>query len=82
MFRPPVGIDRAIDNIEALGGRAVQRFTQSPRRWKPTEHDPAGIERFLMRRWEADVRYVACHALYLINRDRIQTLDRPSPVMG
>jgi deoxyribonuclease-4 len=61
------GLDRAIDRIEALGGHAVQVFTQSPRRWQPTAHDPASIERFVLRRREAGVRYVACHALYLIN---------------
>jgi deoxyribonuclease-4 len=61
------GIDRAIDRIEALGGEAAQLFTQSPRRWKPTEHDPASIERFVSRRREAGIPYVACHALYLIN---------------
>lgn len=61
------GLDRAIDRIESLGGQAVQLFTQSPRRWKPTEHDPAAIDRFVARRHEADIRYVACHALYLIN---------------
>jgi deoxyribonuclease-4 len=73
------GIDHAIDNIEGLGGRAVQLFTQSPRRWKPTEHDPAAIERFLARRREADVRYVACHALYLINlASRNRRLSRQS----
>ncbi|HYU50778.1 MAG TPA: deoxyribonuclease IV [Candidatus Limnocylindria bacterium] len=61
------GLDRAIDRIEALGGEAVQVFTQSPRRWAPTEHDPEAIERFRLRRREAGVRYVLCHALYLIN---------------
>jgi deoxyribonuclease-4 len=67
------GLDRAIDRIEALAGDALQLFTQSPRRWKPSEHDPATIERFLARRREAGVRYVACHALYLIN---LATRDR------
>jgi deoxyribonuclease-4 len=61
------GLDRAIDRIEALGGQAVQLFTQSPRRWAPTEHDPDAIERFRLRRREAGIRYVLCHALYLIN---------------
>jgi deoxyribonuclease-4 len=61
------GLDRAIDRIEEMGGNALQLFTQSPRRWKPTEHDPAAIERFVARRHEAGVGYVACHALYLIN---------------
>ncbi|HEV8699052.1 MAG TPA: deoxyribonuclease IV [Candidatus Limnocylindrales bacterium] len=61
------GLDRAIDRIEALGGQAVQLFTQSPRRWAPTEHDPEAIDRFRLRRREAGIRYVLCHALYLIN---------------
>ncbi|HEY3165113.1 MAG TPA: hypothetical protein VGJ71_12175, partial [Candidatus Limnocylindrales bacterium] len=55
------GLDRAIDRIEALGGEAVQVFTQSPRRWAPTEHDPEAIERFRLRRREAGIRYVLCH---------------------
>jgi deoxyribonuclease IV len=67
------GIDLAIDRIEALGGEALQLFTQSPRRWQPTEHDPDRIERFLVRRREAAVRYVVCHAPYLIN---LATSDR------
>jgi deoxyribonuclease-4 len=61
------GLDRAIDRIEALGGQAVQLFTQSPRRWAPTEHEPEAIDRFRLRRREAGIRYVLCHALYLIN---------------
>ncbi len=61
------GIFTAIDRIEAIGGNAVQLFTQSPRAWRPTNHDPAALERFRERRAEADVEYVLCHALYLIN---------------
>lgn len=61
------GIHRAIDRIEAIGGDAVQLFTQSPRMWRPTVHDPANLERFRERRAEARVGYVLCHALYLIN---------------
>lgn len=61
------GIHTAIDRIEALGGDAVQLFTQSPRMWRPTAHDPANLERFRERRREAGVGYVLCHALYLIN---------------
>src|SRR5918992_1476318 len=68
------GIDRAIDRVEALGGSAVQLFTQSPRRWLPTKHDPERIERFLTRRREAGVRYAVCHAIYLIN---VASADRP-----
>ena len=61
------GISNAIDRIEAIGGNAVQVFTQSPRMWKPTAHTPGEIERFRARRREARVQYVACHALYLVN---------------
>ena len=58
------GIHTAIDRIEAMG---VQVFTQSPRAWRPTNHDPANFERFKERRAEAGIGAVACHALYLIN---------------
>ena len=61
------GISKAIDRIEAVGGDAVQVFTQSPRMWKPTVHAPEEIERFRARREEAGIRAVLCHALYLVN---------------
>ncbi len=61
------GISKAIDRIEEIGGDAVQVFTQSPRMWKPTEHAPEELERFRMRRREARVKAVSCHALYLVN---------------
>jgi deoxyribonuclease-4 len=61
------GISKAIDRIEEIGGDAVQVFTQSPRRWQPTEHPPEEIARFRARREEAGIRAVACHALYLVN---------------
>ncbi len=61
------GIYTAIDRIEAIGGNALQLFTQSPRMWRPTAHDAASLERFRERRREARVGYALCHALYLIN---------------
>jgi deoxyribonuclease-4 len=61
------GIHTAIDRIESFGGEAVQIFTQSPRTWRPTNHDPANLERFKERRAEAGVGSVLCHALYLVN---------------
>jgi deoxyribonuclease-4 len=61
------GIHTAIDRIEELGGEAVQLFTQSPRTWRPTNHDPANFERFKDRRREAGIESVLCHAVYLIN---------------
>jgi deoxyribonuclease-4 len=61
------GIHTAIDRIEAIGGDCVQIFTQSPRAWRPTNHDPANFERFKERRAEAGIGGVLCHAVYLIN---------------
>jgi deoxyribonuclease IV len=61
------GIHTAIDRIEQFGGDCVQLFTQSPRTWRPTTHDPANFARFKERRAEATIGSVVCHALYLIN---------------
>jgi deoxyribonuclease IV len=61
------GIHTAIGRAEALGADAVQVFTQSPRTWRPTNHDPANFERFKERRAEVGIAVVVCHALYLIN---------------
>ncbi len=61
------GIYTAIDRIEAMGGEAVQLITQSPRTWRPTNHDPANFERFKERRAEAGIGSAVCHALYLVN---------------
>ena len=61
------GIDKAIDRAEAMGADSVQVFTQSPRTWRPTNHDPASFDRFRERREEARIDGVFCHALYLCN---------------
>jgi deoxyribonuclease-4 len=61
------GIHTAIDRAEAMGADSVQVFTQSPRTWRPTNHDPANFERFKERRAEAGIEGVLCHALYLVN---------------
>jgi deoxyribonuclease-4 len=61
------GIDSAIDRIVAVGGDCVQVFTQSPRMWRPTDHKPEAIQRFLEKRSEAGIGGVVCHALYLVN---------------
>ena len=50
-----------------MGAEAVQLFTQSPRAWRPTNHDPANFARFKERRHETGLGAVLCHALYLIN---------------
>ena len=61
------GIHTAIDRAEAIGGESLQIFTQSPRTWRPTNHDPSNFERFKERRAEAGIQGVVCHALYLVN---------------
>ena len=61
------GIDKAIDRAVELGADSVQVFTQSPRTWRPTNHDPASFERFRDKRTEAGIGGVVCHALYLCN---------------
>ena len=61
------GIHTAIDRAEAIGAESVQVFTQSPRTWRPTNHDPENFERFKERRVEAGIGGVLCHALYLLN---------------
>ncbi len=61
------GIHTAIDRVEAMDADAVQVFTQSPRTWRPTEHDGENVERFRKRRAEAGIDAVLCHAVYLIN---------------
>jgi deoxyribonuclease-4 len=61
------GIHTAIDRAEAIGAECVQVFTQSPRTWRQTNHDPANFERFRERHEEAGLGAVLCHALYLCN---------------
>jgi deoxyribonuclease-4 len=61
------GIHTAIDRAVAIGAESVQVFTQSPRTWRPTNHDPATFARFQERRDEAGIDGVLCHALYLCN---------------
>jgi len=69
------GIWQAIDRAEAIGCDAVQLFTQSPRMWRPTNHTPEAVARFRVRRAEAGIESVVCHALYLVN------LASPDPVI-
>jgi deoxyribonuclease IV len=61
------GIHTAVDRAEAVGAESLQVFTQSPRAWRPTNHDPANFERFRERRAEVGLQGVLCHALYLCN---------------
>jgi deoxyribonuclease-4 len=61
------GIHTAVDRAEDVGADSLQVFTQSPRTWRPTNHDPANLERFRARREELGLSDVLCHALYLCN---------------
>ena len=63
------GIHTTLDRAEAMGADAVQLFTQSPRRWQPTNHDPASFETFKERRAQLGIAPggVVAHALYLVN---------------
>ncbi|HUZ98273.1 MAG TPA: deoxyribonuclease IV [Gaiellaceae bacterium] len=61
------GIHTAVDRAVAIGADSLQLFTQSPRMWRPTNHDPATFERFRDRRAETGMGGVLCHALYLCN---------------
>jgi len=63
------GIHTTLDRAEAMGADAVQLFTQSPRMWRPTNHDPASFEAFRERRADLEIAPggVLAHALYLVN---------------
>jgi len=61
------GIHTAVDRAVAIGAESIQVFTQSPRTWRPTNHDPATFDRFRERRAEEGIGCVLCHALYLCN---------------
>jgi deoxyribonuclease-4 len=61
------GIHRAIDRAESFGCDAVQVFTQSPRTWRTTNHDPSDFAAFKQRAVEAGIESALCHALYLLN---------------
>lgn len=61
------GIHKAVDRAVAIGADSMQVFTQSPRTWRPTNHDVATFDAFRARRAEVGMGGVVCHALYLCN---------------
>jgi deoxyribonuclease IV len=63
------GIHKTLERAEEMRADAVQLFTQSPRMWRPTNHDPANFEKFKEKRAELELPEgsVIAHALYLIN---------------
>ena len=63
------GIHKTLDRAAEMKAQAVQLFTQSPRTWRATNHDPANFEKFKRRREELKIApgAVLAHALYLLN---------------
>jgi deoxyribonuclease-4 len=63
------GIHTTLGRAEAMGAEAVQLFTQSPRMWRPTNHDPTNFDTFKQRRADLGIAPggVVAHALYLVN---------------
>ena len=61
------GIHTAVDRAVAIGADSMQIFTQSPRMWRPTNHDQANLDLFREKRTAAGMGGVLCHALYLCN---------------
>jgi deoxyribonuclease-4 len=63
------GIHKTLERAWEMGADAVQLFTQSPRTWRATNHDPANLEKFKRRRAELGIAPggVLAHALYLVN---------------
>jgi deoxyribonuclease-4 len=66
-----------------MGAEAVQLFTQSPRMWRPTNHDPANFETFKARRKELGIAPggVVAHALYLVNLASAKFFDQSCTAM-
>jgi len=63
------GIHKTLDRAAEMRAHAVQLFTQSPRMWRATNHDPANFEKFKERRAKLKIAPggVLAHALYLLN---------------
>jgi deoxyribonuclease-4 len=61
------GIATALDRAATIGCDAVQVFTQSPRMWRATRHDPAELARYAPHAQELGIAYSVCHAIYFIN---------------
>jgi deoxyribonuclease-4 len=77
------GIHKTLDRAAEMRADAVQLFTQSPRMWRPTNHDPANFETFKARRAELGIAPggVAAHALYLVNLASAKLYDQSCDAM-
>ena len=71
------GLLAALARAEQRGAEVLQVFAQSPRQWKPPNHDDGVLETFrLAVEASATVKQTFCHAPYLIN------LANPDPVVS
>jgi deoxyribonuclease-4 len=63
------GLHKALGRAEEMGADAAQVFTQSPRMWRPTNHDPETFTLFRHQRAALGIPDggVVAHALYLCN---------------
>ncbi len=61
------GFNSAVDEAEALGASALQIFTRSPSVWHARTIDAAEAAAFRTRMSGSDLRFLAVHAIYLLN---------------
>jgi deoxyribonuclease-4 len=61
------GLVKAHERGVSMEMDAIQIFNQSPRMWRPTQHDEADIEGFRERMASGPIQSVVIHAVYLIN---------------
>lgn len=64
---PAGGLPKAIERGVALGCESIQIFSQSPRRWAPTNHSEESIAEFREALAASLIQSVVIHALYLAN---------------
>jgi len=61
------GFSAAVDDAVSLGNTALQIFTHSPSTWRMRALATDEVDRFRSRREASPIRYLAVHAMYLIN---------------
>lgn len=64
---PAGGLPKAIERGIERECEAIQIFTQSPRRWAPTDHSDESIAEFRQAQQDSPIKSVVVHALYLAN---------------
>jgi deoxyribonuclease-4 len=64
---PAGGLPKAVERGVERGCEAIQIFSQSPRRWAPTNHTDEAIAAFREALDASPIQSVVIHALYLAN---------------